>query len=584
MSAPLRTESYGSHVMNTIGATTSGDSPSGGGSDDVVRELTQQHQDMADAMQRLIRFQHQTLALKHAQNIDSALDTMESLLIEVIDFTYASLQYRAGEGDFFPMRHICPDGIALDFSLMEWVTGTQEVSVLPIDLPVDDGGKLRSLLFLPFGAHHIMLLWLEQGTDAFTREQEALLSVLAREMASVLDLHHFRMRLEKARAATSDIIESIPLGILAVDHHEKVSMINSTAEIALDVRRQDAVGAGYRETLPEKVAELIAAFDVLRLEAVGTNYRHALPHGLAELIAKLENSGSPEETELSLDLPGKKALYLGVTMTPMRSVEGGAGKSGQVVVCRDLQLSHEVKKLRELDAMKSDFLSLVTHELRTPLTSIMAYSETLMMDASESVPKEWREYIGTIHSEGRRLCRLIDDVLDLTRMGAGKMVYTFEQQDPNELIGSVVMSLTPQLEEKGLDLELDLAEDIGECRLAVDRFSQVLLTVVSNAVKYTEQGGKIVIASRRAASLPETEVPSLLITVEDNGVGIAQENLEKVFSKFEIGEAVKNHTSGTGLGLAIGKQIIEDGHNGRIWLASEPGKGTKVFIQVPMNP
>ena len=525
-------------------------------SDEVVRELTRRQQDLAEAMQRLIRFQRQTLALKNAASTDAALDTMESLLIEIIDFAYVNLLYRSDAGLFTPIRQICPENIHLDYPLMEWVMGTQEVSVLPIEFPIEDG-RLRSLLFLPFGAHHIMLLWLEQDTDAFTREQEALLSILSRETASVLDAHHFRMRLEKTRAAMADLIESVPLGLIALDHHDKVLMINSTAE---------------------------AAFDVLRLEAVGTNYRHALPHGLAELIAKLENSGSPEETELSLDLPGKKALYLGVTMTPMRSVEGGAGKSGQVVVCRDLQLSHEGKKLRELDAMKSDFLSLVTHELRTPLTSIMAYSETLMMDASESVPKEWREYIGTIHSEGRRLCRLIDDVLDLTRMGAGKMVYTFEQQDPNELIGSVVMSLTPQLEEKGLDLELDLAEDIGECRLAVDRFSQVLLTVVSNAVKYTEQGGKIVIASRRAASLPETEVPSLLITVEDNGVGIAQENLEKVFSKFEIGEAVKNHTSGTGLGLAIGKQIIEDGHNGRIWLASEPGKGTKVFIQVPMNP
>ncbi len=556
MSAPLRTESYGSHVMNTIGATTSGDSPSGGGSDDVVRELTQQHQDMADAMQRLIRFQHQTLALKHAQNIDSALDTMESLLIEVIDFTYASLQYRAGEGDFFPMRHICPDGIALDFSLMEWVTGTQEVSVLPIDLPVDDGGKLRSLLFLPFGAHHIMLLWLEQGTDAFTREQEALLSVLAREMASVLDLHHFRMRLEKARAATSDIIESIPLGILAVDHHEKVSMINSTAEIALDVRRQEAVGAGYRETLPEKVAELIAAF-------------------------RRDGGGGAEEAELSIGKPGRESQFLGVTISAMRS-EDGSEQSGQVVVCRDMQLSREVRKLRELDSMKNDFLSLVTHELRTPLTSIMAYSETLLLDETESVPKEWREYIDVIYSEGRRLCRLIDDVLDLTRMEAGTMSYAYEEQDPNELIGGVVMSLTPLIDEKRHEVDLDLGDDIGDCRLAVDRYTQVLTNIISNAIKYTDAGGKIVIRSRKAPPLPGSSVPSLLVTIEDNGIGIAPENLDKVFSKFEIMEAVKNHSSGTGLGMAIGKQIVEEGHGGKIWLESELGKGTKVYVQTPV--
>ena len=523
-------------------------------SEEVVRELTQRQQDLTEAMQRLIRFQRQTLVLKNSNGIDSALDTMESLLIEVIDFAYASLQYRSDSGLFSPLRQICPDNIRLDFPLMDWVMGTQEVSVLPIDVPMDEG-KLRSLLFLPFGNHHIMLLWLEQPTEAFTQEQEALLSILSREMASVLDSYHYRTRLEKTRAAMSDIIESVPLGLLALDHHDKIQMINSTAEIALGVRRQDAVGANYRSTLPPKVSDL---------------------------ITDMKQEGNMEEAELTMGDPGHETQYLGVTISPMRS-EDGSNKSGQVVVCRDLQLSREVQKLRELDSMKNDFLSLVTHELRTPLTSIMAYSETLIMDANEAIPTEWREYIDIIYSEGKRLCRLIDDVLDLTRMEAGKMTYDFEFQDPNEVIGSVVMSLTPLLEEKHHELELDLAEDIGECRMASDRFTQVLNNIVSNAIKYTDVGGKIVISSMKSAPLPGSSVPTVTVTVEDNGIGIAAENLDCVFSKFEMVEAVKNHTSGTGLGMAICKQIIEKGHGGRIWLESEVGKGTKVFVQLPVS-
>ena len=522
--------------------------------DEVVRELTQKQQDLTEALQRLIRFQRQTLVLKNAPSIDSALDTMESLLIEVIDFAYASLQYRSENGIFTPLRQICPEDIHLDYPLMEWVMGTQEVSVLPIDYPMEDG-RLRSLLFLPFGTHHIMLLWLEQGTEAFTQEQEALLSVLSREMASVLDSHHYRLRLEKTRAAMSDIIESVPLGLLALDHQGKVQMINSTAEIALDVRRQEAVGADYHEALPSQVAELVDS---------------------------LEKGGNVEEAELSIGKPGRESQFLGVTISPMRS-EDGSNKSGQVVVCRDLQLSREVQKLRELDVMKNDFLSLVTHELRTPLTSIMAYSETLLMDEAEAVPKEWREYIDIIHSEGKRLCRLIDDVLDLTRMEAGKMSYEFENQDMNEIIGSVIMSQTPSIEDKGHDLELDLDENVGECRMAVDRYIQVLSNVLANAVKYTDPGGRIVVRSRRADPFPGTAEPTVLVEVEDNGIGIAPENLDKVFSKFEMVESVKNHTAGTGLSMAICKQIVEDGHGGRIWLESEPGKGTKVFIQIPAN-
>jgi two-component system phosphate regulon sensor histidine kinase PhoR len=375
-------------------------------------------------------------------------------------------------------------------------------------------------------------------------------------MASVLDAHHFRMRLEKTRAAMSDLIESVPLGLIALDHTDAIQMINTTAEATFDIRRRDVVGADYRHALPQKMSELVSR--------------------------TLQSDSGREEAELSLEKPGAETpQYVGVTTTPMRS-EDGSSKSGHVIVCRDMQLSHEVEKLRELDAMKSDFLSLVTHELRTPLTSIMTYSETLMMDGSENVPDEWREYVNAIYSEGKRLSRLIDDVLDMTRMGAGKMAYTYAQQDPNELIGSVVMSLTPQFEEKGHELELDLADDMTECRLDTDRCTQVLLNIVSNAIRYTDNGGKITISSKKAEPLPGTSSPSLLVTVEDNGSGIAADKLDKVFSAFEIGESVKNHTSGTGLGMAICKQVIEDGHDGKIWLESEVGKGTKVFVQIPM--
>ncbi len=523
-------------------------------SEEVVRELTQKQQALTEALHRLIRFQRQTLILKNTQSIDAALDTMESLLIEVIDFAYASLQYRSDSGVFSPLRQICPETFHLDYPLMDWVMGTQEVSVLPIDIQAEDG-HLRSLLFLPFGSHHIMLLWLEQDTEAFTQEQEALLSTLSREMASVLDSHHFRLRLEKTRAAMLDIIESVPLGLLAIDHHDKVQMINSTAEIALNIRRQDAVGVDYRQALPPDVSKLITS---------------------------LEHSGNIEEAELNIQSPNRDSQYLGLTISPVRS-EDSSNKTGQVVVCRDLQLSREVQKLRELDSMKNDFLSLVTHELRTPLTSIMAYSETLMMDANESVPADWREYVGAINSEGSRLCRLIDDVLDLTRMEAGKMTYHYEDQDPNDIIGSVIMSQTKQLEDKHHHLELDLDENVGNCRLAVDRFTQVLGNIFSNAIKYTEPEGTLKITSRRDAPFPGSTIPTVLITIEDTGIGISPENIDRVFSKFEMVESVKHHTEGTGLGMAICRQIVEEGHNGKIWLESELGKGTKVFVKIPVS-
>ncbi len=522
--------------------------------EDTVSELAHRQNQMDESMQKLLRFQRKTLLQRNTQNIDEAFDAMESLLLEVIDFAYVTLQHREPDGAFKAVREFRHESLAFDPALMDWVMQKQEVSVFPINIDID-GTRLRSLLFLPFGQDYIMLLWLEQNAEAFNREQEAFLSVLSREMATVLETHRYHARLEKTKAAMTDIVESVPLGLLALDHENRIIMLNTTAEIGLNVRRQEVVGRDYRETLPQN---------------------------LATLLTKMIGEETAEEAEIVLRTVGGMETYIGVTVSSMRSADETSG-AGRVVVCRDLQLSREVQKLRQLDHMKNDFLSLVSHELRTPLTSILAYSETLLMDENENMPKEWHEYIEIINSEGKRLNRLIEDVLDLTKMEAGKMTYEFEMHDPNEIIGSVIMAMLPLAEAKNHTLEFDLGEDIGDCRVDMDRFTQVVNNIVSNAIKYTEPGGKITIRSKRREPFPRANVPTFQMEVQDNGIGIAEENLDKVFSKFEMVEAIKHHSSGTGLGMAICKQIIEEGHSGRIWLQSKPGEGTTVFVRIPMQ-
>ena len=517
-------------------------------------ELTKPQSDMAESMEHLLRFQRQTLILKNTKTIEGAFDSMEALLIEVIDFAFFSLLERNIVGEFTALREIRPDALSLDTSLMQWVMEKQEVAVIPVSLSTSDT-ELRSIIFLPFGPFHLMLLWLKQEASDFNREQEAFLSVLSREMAAVLETHRYHSHIEKTRAAMADIIESVPLGLLALDHEDHVLMINRTAEIALDVRRKEAVGNDYRETLSGSAIQL---------------------------LSRMIPDNSPDEEELTVTSSNGDDQYLGVTVSPMRGADG-SNRIGKVVVFRDLQLSREVQKLRRLDAMKNDFLSLVSHELRTPLTSILAYSETLLMDDNDNVPKDWREYLDIIHSEGKRLFRLIEDVLDLTKMEDGKMNYDFELCDPNEIVGAAVVTLMPMAESKSQTIELDLGEEIGDCNLAQDRFTQVVHNIVSNAIKYTDNGGRIIVRTSKHAPLPGASEPTFLLEVEDNGIGIAPENIDKVFSKFEMVEAIKHHTAGSGLGMTICKQIVEEGHQGKIWLESEPGVGTKVFVRIPIS-
>ncbi|MDR2390159.1 MAG: HAMP domain-containing histidine kinase, partial [Planctomycetota bacterium] len=279
----------------------------------------------------------------------------------------------------------------------------------------------------------------------------------------------------------------------------------------------------------------------------------------------------------------REGQTLGITVCPMRCVDT-AEKTGKIVVCRDLGLSREVEKLRELDAMKDDFLSLITHELRTPLTSIMAYSEAMMLDETvENIPREWQEYIGVINSEGKRLCHLIDDTLDITRMRSGKMCYTFSEEDPNEIVGSAIMTYNSEIESKRLHLDLNLDEEIGQCRLIPERFLQAVKILVSNAVRYTNPDGRITISTKREAPSSGSDFPTLLLTVRDTGIGIAPENFERIFGDFEILEKVKHHTTGMGLSLAVCKQIIENGHKGSIWVESELNKGSSFFVRIPIK-
>ena len=521
--------------------------------EEVLRQLRKRHTELSEAMQRLLRFQRQTLEIKKAISLDDTFDQMEILLTEVLDFTFARLFFRDEFGNFHILREICPEEITSDASLMDWAMGTQEVAVIPIDQKTDDA-DLHSLLLLPFGSSYILLLWLEQDTAQFTQEQAAQLAALSRETSSVLEAQHYRVKLEKTKAVMSDIIESVPHGMAAFDYSDNLTIINSTAEIALNVKRQEALGKPYADSFPAPVTDL---------------------------IKKMQESGSLEEQEITLDLHGGNQ-YLGFTITPIHT-EDGVGQKGHVVIFRDLQLSREVRKLRELDSMKNDFLSLVSHELRTPLTSILAYSETLLMEDMSGIPGEWPEYLQVIHNEGQKLCRMIDNILDLTKMEAGKMDYEFSLHNPNDLIGISIMGLNAMAEAKQQQIVLELDEDIGLARIAADRFVQVLNNLISNAIKYTNEQGRIIIRSKKTAPLPGSSVPTFTIEIEDNGVGIAPENVKKIFSKFELVGSIAHHSSGTGLGMAICKQIIEDGHNGVINLESELGAGTRVFVTIPMH-
>jgi len=227
------------------------------------------------------------------------------------------------------------------------------------------------------------------------------------------------------------------------------------------------------------------------------------------------------------------------------------------------ELEKAYRELRRQDRMKDDFLSLVAHELRTPLTAILSFSEFLQEEGL--TPEETAEFSGHIHQEGLRLQRLVNDVLDLSRMEAGKLTFEYGSYDLNDLIRRCVAAQEGTTREKNMEIRVELDSSLPMLRFDRDRLQQVMLNLLSNAIKYNTDGGWISVRTYLEGDMT-------VIAVEDNGIGIAARDIPKVFNKFERIEDLRYHTKGTGLGMSITKHIVEEGHGGSVWVES-PGRG-----------
>lgn len=238
------------------------------------------------------------------------------------------------------------------------------------------------------------------------------------------------------------------------------------------------------------------------------------------------------------------------------------------------ELIQAYKELQTLDKAKDDFLALVSHELRTPLSSIVAYTEVLLDDMAETEEEE-KSYLEIIKNESERLTRLINNVLDLSKMEAGRMPFELKYVELSKLINASVMGLSGAAS-KHKHKVINKLENSSVMVLAdEDKIIQVLSNILSNAIKYIPEGGVITISEKINNKKVE-------ISVSDNGCGIKEEDFDKVFDKFQQIEDVNHHSEGTGLGMPISKIIIEN-HKGKIWFESEVGKGTTFYFTLPIK-
>ncbi len=288
-----------------------------------------------------------------------------------------------------------------------------------------------------------------------------------------------------------------------------------------------------------------------------------------------------------------------ITISEYSRLNAALAQRVEEVTRLNAQVQRANEELKEIDRLKSEFISNVSHDLRTPLTAILGYSELLLEESEAPLTPFQEESLRLIMGSGQRLLRLVDDLLDASRLEAGRFSLTPAEVALAPLLRRLAREMQLQAEQKGLHLQTDVPEGLPTLRADGQRLAQVLTNLISNAIKFTPAGGQVrltgyVVERRDGVAKLLTKVADplipalpegkwLVMCVHDTGIGIPPEELPHLFSRFyRAAEARRQAIHGTGLGLYVSKAIVE-AHGGHIGVESQPGQGSRFWFALPLQ-
>ena len=340
------------------------------------------------------------------------------------------------------------------------------------------------------------------------------------------------------------IIRSINDGLIVLNAELKIEDINPAAAQAFDKRPDEIKGRHLLE--------------IIKDESLFNYIKQAFE---SEIDSQFEDEN---DNILTVDKGSSQQHFL-FSATPVLA--------GEDSVVSMVLLLQDITRLKELDRLKSEFVMAASHELKTPLTSIGMSISLLKEKLMDKLDSKESELLCAADEEVQRLKALVNDLLDISRIEAGKMVIDFDSVSVELLLEKAVSFLKNQADEKSIELSYSLAHDLPPINAEVNKITWVLTNLISNALRYTDANGYIRLSAEQAGS-------QIHISVSDNGVGIPYEYQSRIFDKF-IQVKTEKALGGSGLGLAICKEIVR-AHGGTIWVDSQPGEGSTFTFTVPI--
>ncbi|HOK94904.1 MAG TPA: ATP-binding protein [Anaerohalosphaeraceae bacterium] len=348
--------------------------------------------------------------------------------------------------------------------------------------------------------------------------------------------------LRRRKSGIEAVLNSIQDGVLVTDDKDRVLLANPAAQnlLGFEFNKDNACLIQDAVNWPE----------------------------LVQLIVKSRQSKIPHvRHELSRQKDGRPMTFDSV----LSCVEDDVGNVLQIVT-----VLHDITREKEISQMKNDFVSHVSHELKTPLASINAYAE-MLVDGEAQDAETMRQFCSVIQGQAQRLSRLIEDILNISRIESGLVKVSRQNHSMALVIQDAVDMIVSYAQEKNISVEAPAPILYDQVYIDRDMISQVIINLLSNAVKYTPSGGQIAIRSE----INELD-GTITVTVTDTGVGIPEKDLPYVFDKFYRVEANNKYAKGTGLGLNLVKQIVESVHGGSVFASSTPGKGSTFGFILPL--